>query len=436
MELLSRRRLLALSASMVAAACSSRTDRGVTDPSTVVTSGSAPSTTGTSPAPTTTGFSDEVEPITTEYDPLEDSSLDGAVPYEGSTNPFMLGVASGDPTAFRIVLWTRLAPVPLAANGGMDLQSYRVDWEVALDEAFADVVFTGTARADAESAHSVHVDLSDLEPSVTFFYRFRAGDHVSAIGRTQSMPLLTQPDAWTIAVLAGGPPGSRAPIYRDIVEATPELIVFAGSYADNGPHASVEDARIAHAAALVDEDLQSARASSPWLAHRSVHPPRTEAEARAWWEHMPVRLPQSGEVPSGVVGRRSLIGSLADVLVLDPRTVSPDATTLDRQQQQWLADEAASTEVVWRAIVSTGFPGADEDARTLLRSLGARNVLVLADGSTGAAPSWIRHSVTPEIWTTTTRTLNPSSGRITDSAPVTLEAVLDPDFDPDGEADS
>src|SRR5882724_7883123 len=34
-------------------------------------------------------------------------------------NPFGVGVASGDPTADGVVLWTRLAPQPLELKGGM-----------------------------------------------------------------------------------------------------------------------------------------------------------------------------------------------------------------------------------------------------------------------------------------------------------------------------
>ena len=36
-----------------------------------------------------------------------------------SSNPFTLGVASGDPEPDGVVIWTRLAPKPLEAGGGM-----------------------------------------------------------------------------------------------------------------------------------------------------------------------------------------------------------------------------------------------------------------------------------------------------------------------------
>ena len=35
------------------------------------------------------------------------------------SNPFTLGVASGDPDSTGFVLWTRLAPKPLESGGGM-----------------------------------------------------------------------------------------------------------------------------------------------------------------------------------------------------------------------------------------------------------------------------------------------------------------------------
>ncbi len=53
--------------------------------------------------------------------------------------PFRLGVASGDPEPDGVVLWTRLAPEPLADNGfgGMPKdRGVEVRWEVATDENF------------------------------------------------------------------------------------------------------------------------------------------------------------------------------------------------------------------------------------------------------------------------------------------------------------
>ena len=60
-------------------------------------------------------------------------------------DPFMLGVASGDPTPTGGVLWTRLAPRPLEPDGGMDGQRVVVTWELADD----DVLHEDRASRDA-----------------------------------------------------------------------------------------------------------------------------------------------------------------------------------------------------------------------------------------------------------------------------------------------
>src|SRR6478735_8305879 len=101
--------------------------------------------------------------------------------------PFTLGVASGDPSPDGVVLWTRLAPDPLN-GGGMPPRPVAVHWEIALDDAMRRRVRYGTAAALPEWAHSVHIEVSGLEPDRWYWYRFRAGDAESQIARTRTMP--------------------------------------------------------------------------------------------------------------------------------------------------------------------------------------------------------------------------------------------------------
>src|SRR4030095_16789117 len=72
-----------------------------------------------------------------------------------SDHPFKLGVASGDPAPDGVVLWTRLAPDPLA-GGGMPEIDVPVDWQIAEDERFRRIVQRGKAVAQPGLAHSVH----------------------------------------------------------------------------------------------------------------------------------------------------------------------------------------------------------------------------------------------------------------------------------------
>ena len=64
--------------------------------------------------------------------------------------PFSLGVAAGDPASDGFVIWTRLAPEPMERHGGMPLANFPVDWEVATDSGFRDVVAKGTELARPE----------------------------------------------------------------------------------------------------------------------------------------------------------------------------------------------------------------------------------------------------------------------------------------------
>jgi phosphodiesterase/alkaline phosphatase D-like protein len=108
---------------------------------------------------------------------------------EAIANPFTLGVASGDPTPDGVVLWTRLAPDPLA-GGGMPNRPVPVQWQVATDERFRRVVARGTQlavpdlarRAAAFQAYYEHMPLrSTAVPrgiDIQLFRRLTFGDLV------------------------------------------------------------------------------------------------------------------------------------------------------------------------------------------------------------------------------------------------------------------
>ena len=74
------------------------------------------------------------------------------------TDPFMLGIASGEPWPDGFVIWTRLALDPLAEDGlgGMPARQVPVAWEVAEDAGMRTVVARGVEHARIETAHSVH----------------------------------------------------------------------------------------------------------------------------------------------------------------------------------------------------------------------------------------------------------------------------------------
>ena len=106
------------------------------------------------------------------------------------TDPFMLGIASGEPWPDGFVIWTRLAVNPVAEDGlgGMPSRNVAVAWEVAEDAGMRRVVARGVEHARIETAHSVHVELRGLRPGREYFYRFRTGRHVSDVGPHADQP--------------------------------------------------------------------------------------------------------------------------------------------------------------------------------------------------------------------------------------------------------
>jgi alkaline phosphatase D len=103
------------------------------------------------------------------------------------SDPFALGVASGDPTHAGFVIWSRLAPEPLE-GGGMPPEIVEARWEVAEDDAMKRIVRSGTALATPQLAHSLHIEVDGLKPDRWYWYRFQTGDATSPVGRARTMP--------------------------------------------------------------------------------------------------------------------------------------------------------------------------------------------------------------------------------------------------------
>src|SRR5262245_52223139 len=103
-----------------------------------------------------------------------------------AANPFALGVASGCPRPDSVVLWTRLM-----ADGERSerlMAPVSVDWVIAEDDAMRRVVASGQALAEAQWAHSVHVQVQGLKPNRPYWYRFTVSGTPSPVGRTRTAP--------------------------------------------------------------------------------------------------------------------------------------------------------------------------------------------------------------------------------------------------------
>jgi len=229
-----------------------------------------------------------------------------------------------------------------------------VEWEVADDEKFGDVVQRGTAHATPDWAHSVHVEAEGLAPGRWYWYRFRAGSVVSPVGRTRTAPAAdASPDRFRFAFAScqhweQGYYGA----YRHIRADDPELIVFLGDYVYESatgrakvrrhgapePH-TLEDYRIRHALYKTDPDLRAAHAQCPWIVTWDDHEvsndyaddrgealngrewllARRAAAYRAYFEHLPLRRQMVPFGPHMRLYHRVAFGQLVQFHLLDDR---------------------------------------------------------------------------------------------------------------------
>jgi alkaline phosphatase D len=328
-----------------------------------------------------------------------------------AANPFTLGVASGDPDASSVVIWTRLAPQPMAPDHGMPQEPVTVRWEVADDEGFTRIVRSGSADAHPQSAHAVHVEVDGLAAGRPYFYRFHAGNATSPVGRTRTTPARDANVASVRYVFSGCQQYMKGhyAAWRHAVAENPDFILFLGDYIyERGPKegdtslvrlTEKEDAkdlgsyRRRYSTYRLDPDLQAAHAAAPWMAiwddHEVVNNYRNDwapseqdaakmllrraAAYQAWYEHMPVRKTSAPVGPSLRIYRTLHWGRIAEVQLTDTRQYSTPTDwdlweadkrlTLDSdlrraenrsilgfEQETWLFDSLARSQARWNIL--------------------------------------------------------------------------------------
>jgi alkaline phosphatase D len=321
-----------------------------------------------------------------------------------ASDPFTLGVASGDPLPHGVVLWTRLALDPIApdGSGGMPASSYPVTWQVAEDPAFARVVKAGTEHAVPELGHSVHAEVNGLRPDREYWYRFRVGSFVSRAGRTRTAPT---PDAalaslsFAFASCQNYPDGYFT-AFRHMANEDLDLVIHLGDYIyETGGQGSIgrghlpvaeifslADYRVRYGQYKADADLQAAHAAAPWLVTVDDHEvennwagsisqvdkepdqdpavflQRRAAAFQAFYENQPLRLASKPNGAEMQLYRRLAFGRLAEINMIDTRQyrddqvteqadrVHPDRSMLGAAQEDWLLDGLGRSQATWNVL--------------------------------------------------------------------------------------
>ena len=284
-------------------------------------------------------------------------------PWPVSEQLFGLGVASGEPDASSVVLWTRLLP---SASTPL-LRPMEVHWELAHDAQFRQILRRGEAMAAPDSGHSVHVLAQGLEAGRWYYYRCHCQGQTSATGRTRTAPAAGAAVAQLRLVYASCQRWEHGyyAAWRHAREDDPDLVVFLGDYIyeyaspasaakQKSSHlarlqplvhaATLQDYRDRYALHKSDPDLQAMHAHCPWLVTWDDHEvednyvgdygvgktqafvAKRMAAYQAFYENMPLRASvackQAGlALPPAhtPLYRQQSWGALADMWVLDAR---------------------------------------------------------------------------------------------------------------------
>ena len=389
MQPISRRLFLAGTAAVAITACSD--DSSPSADSTGSTAADATESTPATDAPETT------EAATTT------STL---APVELAGDPFTLGIASGDPDATSVVLWTRLAPDPMN-GGGMPADDVAVLWEVSATDDFAEIAISGTETAAAEHAHTIRAIATIDEGD--WFYRFRVGEYTSPVGITRRSPDAGATEAKFAGASCQNYSDGYYAAHRDIAEQQPDFVIWLGDYIYEGgglpfdpnvasrEHAgdepmTLEQYRMRYAQYKSDPNLQAAHAVCPWFIIWDDHEvennyagtvPQDAADAAGfldrrfaaytvWWENHPTRLdaPVAPDQEYRIY-RAAQWSDLIQIALLDGRqyrtdqacgdvtlvieppcaeAADPTRTMLGDEQEQWLLDTLKASTATWNLL--------------------------------------------------------------------------------------
>lgn len=269
---------------------------------------------------------------------------------------FTHGVASGDPLQDRVILWTRVAPADNAAR------NLDIEWQVATDDGFQDVVASGTERTGPAKDFTLKVDATGLQPNSRYFYRFSCEGSTSITGRTQTLAA-TGVEPVSIAVVScSNYPQGFFHVYKEIATRDVAMVLHLGDYLyeypaggysndrmtgefgrqvdPKGEVIALDDYRRRYALYRTDPDLQAVHAAHPFICvwddheiandtwrtgaqnHNEGEGPfedRKKAALQAYHEWLPIRDNNAND--QNKIYRSFDLGDLASLIMLDTRLV-------------------------------------------------------------------------------------------------------------------
>lgn len=324
---------------------------------------------------------------------------------------FKYGVASGDPLADRVILWTH-AKIPGSAN------AVGLVWQVAIAANFATILKTGRVEATEAASFTAKVDVTGLTAGTTYFYRFVDDAGIaSTVGTTRTLPAANASSVkfavFSCALYSEG----FFNTYDAAAKSDAEYAIHLGDYvyeygsdpakfgnadavalgrvtSPANDMVSLNDYRTRYALYRSDANLQALHAKMPWITvwddHEFAnnayvngaenHNPATQGDwntrkniaARVYHEWMPIRTPDAANLLK--IYRRFDFGNIFTLHMLDTRIEGRD------QQYDNFGDADGG---VGRYV--TGLTNGSDASR---RMISATQQTWLSDGLSASTATW------------------------------------------------
>jgi alkaline phosphatase D len=329
----------------------------------------------------------------------------------GEQAAFGYGIASGDPLADRVILWTH-------AKSSTDA-TVNLTWQIAADASFATILFSGKTSATKDSGFTAKADAIGLAANTEYFYRFVAPNNsISAVGRTRTLPVGNVSEVKLAVFSCSDYPAGYFNAYDAAISSGAQFALHLGDYIyeyKDGvypPAASAVAGRISapasevvtqadyrarHALHKADPYVKALHARMPMIAiwddHEFAnnaymdgaenHDPVTQgpwaarkaAASQVYHEWLPIRSPDSSNLLK--IYRSFDFGNLLSLHMLDTRIIGrehqPDRTLdaagrdiadpafvpyafnknrqlLGATQQAWLDTQMTASKATWQVL--------------------------------------------------------------------------------------
>lgn len=312
----------------------------------------------------------------------------GRIILDETIAPFYHGVASGDATSSKVIIWTRITT---------DQPSADVLWRVAKDSLFQNIVSQGNFNTSAERDFTVKVDVTGLEQNTWYFYEFESDGKLSIRGRTKTLPIEDIEHFRFAFTSCASYPHGYFNAYQRIRERNDiSAVVQLGDYiyeyglneygnnANRTPEpeneiVSLADYRTRYSQYRLDPMLMRLHqqypfytvwddhefANNSWRDGAENHTPsregdwntRKSAALQAYLEWLPIR--EIDPDNKFKIYRNNKIGDLAEIFFLDTRILEreneddpdgPNKRLLGAEQMEWLQEGIKNSTSTWKIL--------------------------------------------------------------------------------------